>query len=167
MENQEKDFERRLLAWRQGLASIEEVQQLAADTGKQQYTPGVPALLELLNHDDAIVRYNAGMSLTFELQYKPALDQLLRILVEDSDEECRDMAAQGIGSMFRGTNDPRILVALSKAALEDSDKGVRSGAYRGLLRVHGLSNEEDLRLLLDRNLQVDPQRIELILSGSR
>jgi hypothetical protein len=49
------------------------------------------------------------------------------------------MAAEGIGSMFRGTLDPGILTALAKVALEDPEEYVRNSAYLGLLRVNGTS----------------------------
>jgi hypothetical protein len=65
MERVDSNLDKRLEAWRRGAASIEEIQQLAADLGKQDYKAGVSALMAFLDHSDRIIRYNAGVSLTF------------------------------------------------------------------------------------------------------
>ena len=165
MENEESRIRQRLEAWSQGRSSIEEARSLAADIGNQHYSQGISALMELIDHDDEIVRYNAAMSLSFELQYSPAANKLLRMLAEDPDEDCKDMAAGALASIFRDSREPRILLALGKAALEDPDEGVRTLAYRGLLRVNGLSADEQLQLLPEQNLLIDRDRVESILAG--
>jgi HEAT repeat protein len=164
MEKSDDNLDKRLGAWRRGAASVDEIRQLAADLGKEDYEPGVPGLMALLDHNDRIVRYNAGVSLAFRMHHLLATGRLLRMLVEDSDEDCRSMAAEGIGSMFRGTLDPGILTALGRAALEDPEEYVRDSAYLGLLRVNEISVEEDFLLLNGgREIPVDPENVRTIL----
>jgi HEAT repeat protein len=165
VETDQKGLGQRLEAWSRGLVSLEETRSLAADLGNQHYAQGILALMELLGQDDEIVRYNAAMSLGFEFQYLPAADKLLRMLAEDRDEDCKDMAAGAIGIIFQGSSDPRILRALGKAALEDPDEGVRTSAYRALLGVNGLSTDEHLQLLREQNLPVDRDRVDKICKG--
>jgi len=164
LEKRDDQLERSLDAWKRGSLSVEEIQQLAADLGAQDYEPGVSALLALLDHNDRIVRYNAGVSLTFDMRYLLATGRLLRMLVEDTDEDCRSMAAEGIGSMFRGTLDPGIVTALAKAALEDPEEYVRNSAYLGLLRVNESSLGRDFRVIDAGNVRVDPQHVRAILN---
>lgn len=60
--------------WRQGRASLDDVRSLAIQLGNQHYSPGIPVLLELLDHKDEIVRNNAVVSsaLTFTSRQPPA-----------------------------------------------------------------------------------------------
>lgn len=156
-----------LEAWRQGRASIPEVRSLAADIGNQHqyFEPGLPALMELLNHDDEIVRYNSAMSLAYEFHFAPAASRLLAMLAEDPDDDCRDMAAGAIGNICHDGREPQVLFTLGKAALEDPDEGVRVTAYRAPLRVNGLSTDEYLQSLKEQNLSVDRNRVEKIVAG--
>jgi HEAT repeat protein len=79
--------------WRQGRALLEEVRSLAADLGNEHYAAGVPDLIQLLEHDDEIVRYNAANSLAFEFHYEPSAGRLLAMLASDPDDDCRRVAA--------------------------------------------------------------------------
>lgn len=150
--------------WRKGQASVEEVRSLAADLGNQHYDPGVMDALELLTHEDAIVRRNAAMSLAYEYRYKPATEQLLTMLAVDPDNDCREVAAGGLGNLWQNSKDRRVLIALGKAAIEDPDEYTRSTAYEKLLIVNGVSREEHLKLLTRQgNLPVDTVRVNEIL----
>ncbi len=165
MEHPGTTLEQALDNWRQGRASLDEVRSLAADLGNQHFLPGIPAALELLEHEDEIVRYNAVMSLAFEFHHTPAADKLLAMLAGDPDEDCRRVAAGALGNLCQNTKDRRVLQALAKAALNDSDEDVRSSAYEALLIVNGVPRKEHLRLLTsDKNLQVDPDRVKTILA---
>lgn len=149
--------------WKQGMATTEQVIDLAADLGNRHYNAGIPILLQLLKHSNAIVRYNAVMSLAFEFHHMEAVEPLLNMLANDEDEECRDVAAGGLGNLCQDTRDRRVLEALAESVLSDSDEGVRRSAYKALEIVNGVSRDEHLRLLRDRELRVDPQRVRCIL----
>jgi HEAT repeat protein len=160
----QKNLKQALESWQHGQSSIEQVRALAADLGSEHYAPGVPALIRLLDHDDAIVRYNAVMSLAFEFHHKPVADRLLAMLADDPDDDCRGVAAGALGSLFQNSRDHRILAALGRAALSDPEEYVRSSAYKSLQIVNGVSPDQHLKLLRDQSLSVDPARVESILA---
>jgi hypothetical protein len=85
------------------------------------------------------------------------------MLTQDPDEDCRSMAAEGLGSMFQGTLDPGILTALARAALEDPLEYVRDSAYLGLLRVNESPLGAGFRFIDAGTVQVDPQHVREIL----
>lgn len=160
----QKNLEQALESWQQGRASLEEVRALAADLGNEHYAEGIPGLMQLLDHDDEIVRYNAVNSLAFEFHYKPAAEKLLAMMAGDSDDDCRRVAAGGLGSLFQNSRDRRILAALGHSALNDPEEHVRSSAYKSLRIVNGVSPDQHLELLRDQSLSVDPARVESILT---
>jgi HEAT repeat protein len=161
----QKNLEQVLESWQHGRASLEHVRALAADLGNEHYAPGIPALIQLLDHDDEIVRYNAVMSLAFEFHHKPVANRLLAMLADDPDDDCRGIAAGALGSLFQNSRDRRILVALGRAALNDPEEYVRSSAYKSLQIVNGVSREEHLELLRSQSLSVDPARVEAIVTA--
>jgi len=161
----QKNLEQALESWQHGRASLEHVRALAADLGNEHYAPGIPALIQLLDHDDEIVRYNAVMSLAFEFHHKPVANRLLAMLADDPDDDCRGIAAGALGSLFQNSRDRRILVALGRAALNDPAEYVRSSAYKSLQIVNGVPREEHLELLRSQSLSVDPARVEAIVTA--
>ena len=163
----EDDLANRLANWKDGEMSPEETGDIAREVGQRNLLSGVPLLLKLLDHPDDIVRYNAILSLTFDLHQRSATEKLLSIATNDEDEDCRGAAAAGLGHLFQNSRDPRILAALGKLALNDPDEDVRRAAYKYLLIVNGVSREEHLTLLRDTSIETDPQVVEQILSGVR
>jgi len=161
----QNSLEQALEGWQHGQASLQEVRALAADLGNEHYSPGVPALMQLLGYGDEIVRYNAAMSLSYEFHHKPAAEALLAMLAGDPDDDCRRVAAGGLGALFQNTRNGRILAALGHAALNDSDEYVRSAAFKSLLIVNGVSRDQHLELLRDQSQSVDPARVQSILAG--
>lgn len=167
MEQREKSLEQRLKDWAEGNASLEEITRLPRKVGRQHYTDGIPVLIQLLDHEDPIVRYNAVMALGYDFHYRPATDKLLGLLVRDEDVDARSVAAGALNTLWQGTKEPRILEALAHSALNDPDEDVRESAYMALLFVHGLPPEEQLRLLTNgKPLPVDEARVNEILAGS-
>jgi HEAT repeat protein len=120
-------------------------------------------LYDLLNHEDAIVRYNAINSLGFEFADKACRDKLIKIATGDSDDDCRRVASAALGSIYQNSKDKKIMLALSDVALRDSDEYVRSSAYKAVLIVNGLPKDKQLSLIRSNNLAVDKKRIENIL----
>jgi HEAT repeats len=165
MEQPEKDLYQSLENWKQGRVSLDELRALSRELGNQRYKPGIPALIQLLDHEDGIVRYNAAMALGFELHHKPATNKLLAMLREDVDEDVRDVAAGALRTLWQNSKDPHVIAALAKSALTDPDEDIRKSAYKALLIVNGVPNEEHLQLLTGGRLPVDPIRVEGILAG--
>jgi HEAT repeat protein len=163
MEQLENSLEQALHKWRQGRASLDEIRALTRELGNQHFAPGIPALAQLLDHEDEIVRYNAAMALGFELHHKPATDKLLALLASDADEDVRDVAAGALGTLWQSTKDHRVVKALATAALDDPDEDIRQSAYKALLIVNGVSREEHLQLLTGGSLPVDPARVKAIV----
>ena len=147
--------------------SLEETSDIAREIGHRRLLSGVPLLLRLLEYSDCIVRYNAILSLTFNLHQTSATEKLLSIAVDDEDEDCRRAAGAGLGSLFQNSRDPRILAALGNLALNDLDESVRRSAYINLLRVNGVSREEELSLLRGTSLEVEREVVEQILTATR
>ncbi len=160
----QKSIQQALESWQQGVASPEQVRALAADLGNEHYSQGIPALTQLLDHDDEIVRYNAINSLAFEFHHKPVFEKLLAIMSGDPDDDCRGAAAGGLGALFQNSKDRRVLGALGYSALNDPDELVRSSAYKSLQIVNGVSRDQHLDLLRNQSLKVDPARVESILT---
>jgi HEAT repeat protein len=158
------NLEEALERWRKGGASLDEVRALSRDIGKQQFAPGIPVLIELLDHEDEIVRYNATKALGFGLHHKPATDKMITMLGADADEDVRDVAAGALSTIWQNTREPRTLKALANAALTDPDEDLRNRAFQALLIVNGVSKEEHLDLLTSEKLEVDPTRVKAILA---
>jgi HEAT repeat protein len=160
-----EDLEQTLEKWRSGHASLGDIRVLSRELGKQHFLPGILALVQLLDHEDEIVRYNAAKGLGFHLRHKPATDKLLVMLGEDADEDVRSVAAGALRTIWQNTKEPRILKALAKAALTDTDEDLRIDAYRALLIVNGVPREKHLQLLTDESLQVDPSSAKAIVDA--
>jgi len=128
--------EHALQKWRKGQTSLEDVRALSHGIGKQPFEPGIPALVQLLDHEDEVVRYSAGKALGF---------------------------AGALKVICQNTKEPLILKALAKSALTDPDEDLRNHAYKTLLFVNGVPREEHLQLLTDENVQVDPTRVKAIV----
>jgi HEAT repeat protein len=163
MDESKNDLDVILEDLRLGQASLDQIISLSRDIGKQRLERGIPALLQLIDHDDEIVRYNAAMSLGFDLHYKPATSKLLAMLSADLDEDVRDVAAGALRCLWQNTKNPQILAALANASLNDPDEDVRKAAYLALLIVNGVSSEEHLRLLRAGRLPVDLKRVKSIV----
>lgn len=147
----------------EGRCSLDELRTLAAEAGKQRYQAAIPALLQMLDHDDEIVRYHALMSLGFNLKYQPATDKFLLMLVNDKDEDVRSAAAGALAQLWEQTKEHHLIKVLAQAALGDADEGVRKESYRAMLIINGVTNEEHLHLLVQARISVDPERINDIL----
>lgn len=167
MEQHDKDRQEALESWHHGRASLDQIRKLAAEIGERHFAAGIPALTQLLDHEDEIVRHNAAMSLGFELHHKPATNRLLAMLSEDPDEDVRDVAACALRTLWQGAKDLSVLEALAKAALNDPDEDVRKSAYKALLIVAGVPRDQHLQLLTGGNPPVDPTRVQAILEESR
>lgn len=161
MKEFDNNLQQALQDWRQ--SSLDQVRSLAADLGNRHFAAGIPVLVQLLDHEDEIVRYNAVNSLAFEFGYKPAAERLLTMLAVDPAEDCRLVAGAALGNLFQNSKDRDVLAALAKAAINDPDEDVRSSAYKALLIVNGVSREEHLRVLTGPSLPVDPARVKAIL----
>jgi hypothetical protein len=165
MNQHENNVKCALGKWVDGTASVEELRSLAMDIGTCLFMPGIPALMKLLDHADGIVRYNAASSLAHNFVYEPATDRVLVMLAADDDGECRSIAASCLASLCHDTQNRRVLAPLAQAALHDPEEYVRESAYRSLLVVNGLPEQERLRVLLSSRLPIDPVRIDAILKG--
>jgi HEAT repeat protein len=164
MERHDDSLEQTLENWRQGRASLDQIRKLAGELGDRPIAAGIPVLVQLLDHEDAIVRYHAVMSLGFDLKHKPATNRLLTMLADDPDADVRDVAAGALKILWQNTKDRRVLSALAEAALNDPDEDVRSSAFEALIIVNGVSKEEHLRMLTGGKLPVDPVRVKAILT---
>jgi HEAT repeat protein len=164
MDKNEKNLEASLENWRKGTASIDDVRSLALDLGANKYIPGIPVLVELLDHKDEMVRYNAAGSLATDFKYMPATRKLLTMLTGDPDDDCRGMAASCLATLFHDTKDRVALAALAKASLEDPDEYVRDSAYRALLIVNSVSKEQHLSFFRNPP-HVDPDHVRSILGN--
>ena len=152
-----------LKGWSKGILPLDDIRTLAAELGNHHHVRGAPVLVELLSHEDAIVRYNAAMSLGFELRHKPATSRLLEMLSKDADVDARDAAAGALANLGLNSRDPQSLRALGEAALNDQDDGVRRSAYRALIIVNGVTAEQHLKLLQSDRGPVDEARVRHIL----
>lgn len=148
--------------WQKGHASLDDIRAMTRELGNQHFEEGIPALSQLLDHEDEIVRYNAAMALGFELRHRPATDKLLVMLAEDADDDVRDVAAGALRTIWQNARDARVIKALGKAALNDTDERVRQAAYKALLIVNGVPKEEHLQLLTGGSLAVDPAKVQAI-----
>ena len=157
-------LEEALKKCKEGRCSLDELRTLVAQAGKQRYQAAIPTLLQLLDHGDEIVRYHALMSLGFNLKYQPATDKFLLMLTNDKDEDVRSAAAGALAQLWEQTKERHLIKVLAQAALGDADEGVRKSAYRAMLIINGVTNEEHLQLLVQERILVDPARINAILA---
>lgn len=164
MEEPEREIEYQIAKYRRGELERAEVRSLATSIGRIQYQSGIPALLELATHEDEIVRYNALMSLTFKLHYRPAKDLLCKTLQNDPDEDCRDVAAGGLGYLFDGSKECTLIRLLGSVCFSDQDEDVRRSAFAALLRISGLADESRLHLQTGPRPPVDESVARRILA---
>ena len=164
MEHSTGDMKQALENWQQGRSTLDEIRTMASDLGNQHFAPGIPVLIQLLDYDDEIVRYNAVNSLAFEFHHQPVVAKLQTMLTKESDEDNRRIAAAALGTLCLNSKNRSILKALANAALNDLDDDVRRSAYEALITVNGVSREEHLRLLTGGSLPVDQARVQTILT---
>jgi HEAT repeat protein len=163
MEPLDNNLEQALENWRQGRASLDQIRKLAGELGERHFEAGIPALVQLLDHDDEVVRYQAAISLGFDLKCRSATNKLLATLVEDTDADVRDAAAGALRVLWESTKDHHVLRALAKSALDDPDEDVRKSAYMAVIIVNGVPREEHLQMLTGGRLPVDPARVKAIV----
>lgn len=161
MDKRDGELEDDILQWQRGQLSLDSQRKLPSKIGRADYGPGIPVLFELSSSEDPIVRYNVVMSLAFKLQHRQAKALMCRLLIEDPDEDCRDVAAAGLGYLFSNSRDCSLITLFGRVAINDSDEDVRRSAFSALLRVSGRANEEEI--LLQRP-PVDETTIRTILA---
>ena len=143
---------RRLELLRKGQMSVDEVADFAADAGSQNYVEAEPDVNRLLNHEDAIVRFNALATLAYEWGRTPRTDRIREIVFTDPDRDCRRQAVGALGSLFRGKQDREVLDLLVRTVNNASEEmDVRAFAYTAALDVIGVS----------RAIQPNPVGLEL------
>src|SRR3984957_14853344 len=119
MDENARRLEASLESWRKGVAPVEDVRSLALNLGAYKCRPGIPVLVELMDHKDDMVRYNAAGSLATDFHYVPMTGRLIKMLASDPDDDCRSMAASCLASLCHDTKDHVVLAALANASLED------------------------------------------------
>lgn len=143
---------RRLQLLRAGRLSRQEVRDFAADAGKENFIEAEPDLNQLLDHSDAIVRYNAIATVAYEWGRTRRIQRICEILRADPDRDCRRQAASALGVLARGTHDREIYFALAGVATNPAEfMDVRAFAFVSALDVVGVSkaalpNPVDLRV---------------------
>jgi len=124
---------------RKGKLSVREIADFAADAGNENYIEAETEVNQLLDHPDAIVRYNAMATVAYEWGRSPRIDRIIEILFTDRDEDCRRQAAGALGSLHRGKRDRRVLDALVRAVNNGQETpDVRAFAYTAALNVIGV-----------------------------
>jgi len=149
---------------RTGLLSSEKIRKLPTEIGRANWKAGIPTVLDLAASSDHIVRYNAIMCLAYAFEYREAKTDLVRLLKDDPDDDCREAAAGGLGFLFRRTQDCSLMKLLGKVACSDREEYVRETAFTALLRISGRADEERI---LTEHPRVDEDVIEDILSRCR
>jgi hypothetical protein len=158
-------MEDQIAKWRSGEMEIAELRSLPTSIGRARYLPGIPVLLELALHLDEIVRYNALMSLSFKMHYQSAKDLFCSVLQTDPDEDCRDVAAGGLGYLFDKSKERTLMRVLGKVCFSDPDEDVRRSAYAALLRISGHAGENQLHLETGPRPPVNEGLAKEILDG--
>jgi HEAT repeat protein len=149
--------------WQQRRSTLEETRKLAAEIGERHFAVAIPVLVQLLNDPDPITRYNAAMSLGFDLKYRPATEKLLALLSEDTDEDVRSVSAGALRNLWASTKNVQIIKALAKAVMADPDEDVRQSAYKAMLILNGVSDEQHVKLLNERAMTIDISWVEAML----
>lgn len=120
--------------------TVTEIADFAADAGSENYIEAEPDVNQLLDHEDAIVRYNAMATLAYEWGRTSRMDRIREILFTDPDQDCRRQAVGALGSLFRGKQDRDVLEVLVRTAKNASEEmDVRAFAYTSALDVIGVS----------------------------
>lgn len=166
MEDSDADLSQALAIYKDGLADLALTRKLPSMLGRRRLDSGIPILMEMLDHQDSIVRYSSAMALAFKFHYLPAVGRMKSMLVSDSDEDCRGAAAAGLGFLCQGTRDIDLLRLLGIAAVRDPDDEVRLSAYDALLDVNELT-EEQLRTRLKGDREsVDRSQVKAVLDAN-
>jgi hypothetical protein len=142
----------RLELFRKGQMTVAEIADFAADAGSENFVTAEPDVNRLLDHEDAIVRYNSLATLGYEWGRTMREDRIREILASDPDRDCRRQAAGALGSLFRAHRDHKVLTLLvASAKNEREEMDVRAFAYTAALEVLGVS----------RAIQPNPVNLEL------
>jgi HEAT repeats len=150
-------IDRRLELLRTGQMAATEIADFAADVGSQNYIEAERDINQLLDHSDAIVRYNAMATLAYEWGRTSRVDRIQEILSTDPDRDCRRQAAGALGSLFRGTQTRDVLEMLVGAARNPHEEmDVRAFAYTAALDVVGVSRAIQLNPI---GLQLGPDEL--------
>jgi HEAT repeats len=100
---------------------------------------------KLLSSDDAQVReISAWWLRRRSFGFGPVMVNMQRVIATHEDPVMRARAAEALGEFL----DPNGLPALTKAARQDADQGVRLAAVRGLTRLNAPGSRDALRTAL-------------------
>ncbi len=141
---EEVSIDSRLEAYRRGVLQDDEaVASLVADLGREGRLDAEWEISKLLDHSNAMVRYNALGALGFDLGSTVRVGRMIEILFSDPDLDCRRKAAAVLGSLFRGEKNLRTLGALERVLRDRQEEtSVRLFAYSGILDIVGIPRSE-------------------------
>jgi len=133
---------KRLSLLREGRLSAREIADAVADFGSENFVEAKADVERLLDHGDEIVRYNAISTLAYEWGTTDRPERVVEMVLNDPDVDCRRNAASALGSLFRSSNDSKILEILANVVLDPAQEDqVRCSAYAALLDVLGVPKQ--------------------------
>jgi len=106
--------------------------------GHEGYLDAKPVIETFLHHSDPSLRYIALNVLTIHWNCKDHAKTCEAFIHGDSDLDCRRIGVAGLGALFEGTRDSRILGVLLKLFKDEKEDGsIRDSAYSQILYVLG------------------------------
>ena len=141
---------KRLHLLRRGSLSNVELAQTAVDIAHSDFLNHddvIRDLVGLLRHSDPDVRQEvisalAYHGLRFEWEQEPGKTlrgDLLEAVHYDPDDDCRRGAASALGSLFKGSRDQGVMLALREVCGKESEaQHIRAFAYTSFLSIWGV-----------------------------
>lgn len=130
--------------------------------GNEGFVEAKPEVERFLTDSDPELRYIALNVLTFHWACSDHRCTCERFALNDCDSDNRRIGVGGLGSLLKGTRDPKALaLLLSIFRNEEEEWHVRDGAYASILYVHGrpLSEQPPASRMLDYTKDVNWGRI--------
>lgn len=101
--------------------------------GEEQFREALPEIINALTSSDERQRYMALHVLAFHFRLKEYKYAAMDMLLHDPDEDCRQQAAAGLGSLMKNTGDYEALHVLAQVIHNDHETDlIRSVAYRAM-----------------------------------
>ncbi|HEX4205745.1 MAG TPA: HEAT repeat domain-containing protein, partial [Ktedonobacteraceae bacterium] len=113
--------------------------------GEELFTEALPEIASYLTSTDERVRYMALHVLNFHFRSKDYKYAAINMLQDDPDEECREQAAGGLGSLMKNTGDRESLHVLAQVVRNEQEGNlIRALAYSSMRAiVHDDRKEQD------------------------
>jgi len=132
---------------RAGRTPSKNLSEIIHEFGEERFEEALPEIVNYLTNSDEVIRYMAMHVLTFHFQLKKYKYAAIEMLLHDPNEQCREQAAAGLGSLMKNTQDTEALHVLAQVIHNEKEvEMIRAIAYKAMHSIIHYDRQEQRHL---------------------